>query len=172
MPRGDRAYLQSALTCTPALVYSSFECSDSQTAVSPLIGILLQSSASRLSGKCCFPRFSWDLNSSLRDGFRHFRFREAKNDWPDFTEQVRHSHCPRPHFRMIGFRYTFYLWLFRWLPREGVHGIKQRRRPPKHWIDSIKEDCGMLGMTITQTSWTARDRNNCGTAINGLPMRA
>ena len=53
-----------------------------------------------------------------------------------------------------------------------VHGTKQRGRPIICWIDSIKEDCGTLGMTITQASRTAQDRNNWRTAINGLPRRA
>ena len=52
----------------------------------------------------------------------------------------------------------------------GVHGIRQSRRHIKCWIDSIKEDCGTLGMTITQASRTAQDRNNWRTIINGLPM--
>lgn len=56
-----------------------------------------------------------------------------------------------------------------WRARDRV---KRKSPPPKHWIDSIKQDCGTLGMAITQASWTAQDRNNWRTAINGLPMRA
>ena len=42
----------------------------------------------------------------------------------------------------------------------GVHGIRQRGRLKKLWIDSIKEDHGTLGMTITQVSRTEQDKNN------------
>ena len=52
----------------------------------------------------------------------------------------------------------------------GVHGIRQRGRPPNHWIDRIKEDCGGLSMAITQASRTAQNRNTWRTAINGLSM--
>lgn len=49
----------------------------------------------------------------------------------------------------------------------GVHRI---RKAPKHWVDSIKEDCGTLGVTITQASRITQVRNNWKTPINGLPM--
>ena len=54
----------------------------------------------------------------------------------------------------------------------GVHGTRGRGRPQIHWTDSIKENCGALGRTITQAPRTAQDRNNWRTAINGLPMHA
>ena len=54
----------------------------------------------------------------------------------------------------------------------GVQEMRQRGRPKKHWIDSIKEDCETLGMTITQASRTAQDRNNWRTAKNRLPRHA
>ena len=54
----------------------------------------------------------------------------------------------------------------------GVHEIRRRGRPRKYWIDSIKEDCGTLGMTLTQVPRTAQDRNNWRTNINGLLMHA
>ena len=51
-----------------------------------------------------------------------------------------------------------------------VHGIRLRGRPKKHWIDRLEEDCGTLGVTITQASRTAQDGNSWRTAINRLPM--
>ena len=54
----------------------------------------------------------------------------------------------------------------------GLIGIRRRGRPPKHWIDSIKEDCGTLDMTITQASRTSQDKNNWRTTIEGLPIHA
>lgn len=46
---------------------------------------------------------------------------------------------------------------------------KSKKTPQKCWIDNIKEDCGTLGMTITQVSKTAQDRNNWKTTINQHP---
>lgn len=37
-------------------------------------------------------------------------------------------------------------------------------------LDSIKEDCGSVGMKITQVSRTALDRNNWRTAVHWLLM--
>ena len=51
----------------------------------------------------------------------------------------------------------------------GVHWIRQRGRSKKRWIDRVKEDCGALGMTITQRLGLPRR----GTmAINGLHTHA
>ena len=49
---------------------------------------------------------------------------------------------------------------------------KMKRKAQNRWIDSIKEDHGALGMTITQVSRTAQVRNNWRNTINGLPMHA
>lgn len=37
-------------------------------------------------------------------------------------------------------------------------------------LESIKEDCGSLGMKTTQVSRTALDRNSCRTAVHRLLM--
>lgn len=54
----------------------------------------------------------------------------------------------------------------------GVHGKRRRGRPKKRWMDTIKEDCEALGLTIYQANTIAQERNTWRNTINGLPMHA
>ena len=54
----------------------------------------------------------------------------------------------------------------------GLHSIRVKRKAQKTLDRQHKEDCGTLGVTVTQAPRTAQDRNNWKTTINGLPMQA
>ena len=97
-----------------------------------------------------------------------------------------HNYAIKEHFHLLKeVNYRIWQWCLRYFslvmrmnngryPKiallGGVYWIRQRKRPPKCWIDSIKEDCGTLSVTIKQASRIVQDRNNWRTVINGLPV--
>jgi len=53
-----------------------------------------------------------------------------------------------------------------------VHGVRNRRRPKKRWIDMIREDCREMNMILQEATHLKRDRRVWRATIDERLTRA
>src|SRR6218665_2107426 len=56
--------------------------------------------------------------------------------------------------------------------KDYVHGVRNRGRPKKRWVDMIREDCKELNMTLQEAAHMTRDRKVWRATIDERLTRA
>ena len=87
-----------------------------------------------------------------RDVVNHVRSRRLSY----FGHVVRMSPSRIPNIRLYG----------------RVHGKRSVGRPKKRWLDNVRDDCKILGLTMEEADRLARDRERWRSSVTRLLERA